>query len=299
MRTVFFKTLDAKAVIMTLPDLDNYYIKRSNKNIKYFYVFHSVFSTHRIYNEKAFDNYDVIMCAGEHHLQEIRRRENLFGLKKVLQKYGYPKIDVLSEKFKKLSFSKLDKKVLIAPGWTDSSITRTCLFELVDILLEQAFHITIRFHSMSYIKDKEIVKKIKKLSNINKLINVDNSEDSLKTLKNNFIMISDWSGVAIEFAFSKNMPVILIDTVPKKINKNWNLLKLGCIEDNLRNEIGYTIKKNNLKDVVHLIHKIKNEKDLSEWKIKINKIRQKTLYNTGSSAKVGSKIILENLKKNL
>ena len=93
------------------------------------------------------------------------------------------------------------------------------------------------------------------------------------------------------------MPVILIDTVPKKINKNWNLLKLGCIEDNLRNEIGYTIKKNNLKDVVHLIHKIKNEKDLSEWKIKINKIRQKTLYNTGSSAKVGSKIILENLKK--
>ena len=31
MRTVFFKTLDAKAVIMTLPDLDNYYIKRSNK----------------------------------------------------------------------------------------------------------------------------------------------------------------------------------------------------------------------------------------------------------------------------
>ena len=79
----------------------------------------------------------------------------------MLQKYGYPKIDVLSEKFKKLSFSKLDKKVLIAPGWTDSSITRTCLFELVDILLEQAFHITIRFHSMSYIKDKEIVKKLK------------------------------------------------------------------------------------------------------------------------------------------
>ena len=33
-RTIFFALLDVKVLVMTMPDLNNYYIKRSNKCIK-------------------------------------------------------------------------------------------------------------------------------------------------------------------------------------------------------------------------------------------------------------------------
>ena len=51
-RTFFFKSLDAKAFIMTLTDLGSYYLKKSINPVKYFYVFHSVVSTHRAYREE-------------------------------------------------------------------------------------------------------------------------------------------------------------------------------------------------------------------------------------------------------
>ena len=62
-RTIFFKTLIAKAVVMTMPELETSFIKKSKNNVKYFYVFHSIVSTHRVYKDKAFDNYDFILCA--------------------------------------------------------------------------------------------------------------------------------------------------------------------------------------------------------------------------------------------
>ena len=38
-RTIFFATLDVKVVVMTMPDLNNYYIKRSNNSVHYVYLF--------------------------------------------------------------------------------------------------------------------------------------------------------------------------------------------------------------------------------------------------------------------
>ena len=71
-RTILFKTINAKALIMTLPEIDCYYLKKSiHKNVKYIYVFHSIFSSHRIYSEMAFDNYDTILCVGNFHLNEV------------------------------------------------------------------------------------------------------------------------------------------------------------------------------------------------------------------------------------
>ena len=50
-RTIFFATLDVKVLVMTMPDLNNYYIKRSNNSVHYVYLPHSLSSTHMVYRK--------------------------------------------------------------------------------------------------------------------------------------------------------------------------------------------------------------------------------------------------------
>ena len=75
-RTIMFKTIEANIFITTLNDLQNFFLKRSPFVKNYIYVFHCLQSTHKVYREKSFDNYDIIFCAGSHHLKEIKKRKN-------------------------------------------------------------------------------------------------------------------------------------------------------------------------------------------------------------------------------
>ena len=97
-----FRGIKAKAIIMTLTDLNNFYIKKSIHPIHYFYVFHSLVSTHRVYREKAFNAYDTILCTGEYQIKEIRKSEKIYNLKKKkLEKHGYGRLDFLISKYQK------------------------------------------------------------------------------------------------------------------------------------------------------------------------------------------------------
>ena len=64
----------------------------------YVYVFHSMGSTHMVDHENSYDHYDSLLCAGPHHVAEIRRREQLKGLPpKHLFAHGYPRLERLVE----------------------------------------------------------------------------------------------------------------------------------------------------------------------------------------------------------
>ena len=294
-RTIFFKTLKSKALILTLPDLENFYLKRSNYKTKYFYIFHSMFSSHRIYNENAFDHYDFIMCAGNYHLNEIRKRENIFKLKeKKLLSFGYPKLDSLIENYKKNN-SLEKKKILIAPSWGKSSIIKTSIFKIVDILLDNSFHVILRPHTMSYRYDKKIIKDLEVKYNENENFEIDADLRSFKSFNESFTMISDWSGAAIEFAFSKCYPVIFIDTAPKTNNNNWRKLDLPCFEDTVRDKIGYIVSEKNIESINTIINDINDLEIKKNWQEKILKIRDQSIYNIGHSCSVGTKMILDNI----
>ena len=75
-RTKFFLTLKAKILIMDMPDLDTFHIKRSKTYpVHYIYIFHSMFSVHSYLRKNAIDNFDTIFCVGEYHEKEIRAHE--------------------------------------------------------------------------------------------------------------------------------------------------------------------------------------------------------------------------------
>ena len=95
-RSSFFVNLKATIVVMTMPDLETFHIKRSKiYPVHYVYIFHSLCSTHYIYRKTAFDNFDTIFCTGNYQIIEIQEREKKSNLaKKKLVKHGYGMLDV-------------------------------------------------------------------------------------------------------------------------------------------------------------------------------------------------------------
>ena len=72
LRTLFFSGLQADLLLMTMPDLNTFHIKRSARTGQYAYLHHSLVSSHMAYRDAAFDYFDTILCAGPHHVDEIR-----------------------------------------------------------------------------------------------------------------------------------------------------------------------------------------------------------------------------------
>lgn len=247
MRNYFFEKLNTKLLILTMPDLGNFQIKRSNSDVHYAYTQHSLVSTHMIYRDKAFDHYDSILCAGPHHVVELEKAENLYSLKKKnLVEFGYPILDRLLDKVdenkKEMQTSVTNKnklKILIAPSWGPEGIIESgiCLKIIKDLLkLEHA--VIVRPHPQTLIFNSEMVSEIRNTFLHSDKVSVEVDVQGHESLLQSDLMISDWSGVALEYAFGFKKPVIFCD-IPKKIN-NPKYLELGIIplEEQIRSKVG-------------------------------------------------------------
>jgi len=154
-----FKNVKTKIMIMTLPDLNQYYLKRSKNLVHYIYVPHSLSSLHSIYRKGAFDFFDTLFCSGPHHIKEARILEKIYNLKpKKLVKFGYGKIDILKNN-NKINYNKTNKiNFLIAPSWgSDCIIENKKIFNIIDHLIEQGHNVTLRPHPITIKKSSNII----------------------------------------------------------------------------------------------------------------------------------------------
>ena len=289
-RTIFFSTLNVKSIILTMPDLNNFHIKKSKYKVKYIYLHHSLVSTHMIYNEKAFDSFDAIICVGKHHIREIREREKKFNLKKkILLELGYPKLDVIINRNKNCSLSLNSRKILIAPTWNDVCLIETFGIKIIRKLIENNFKVILRPHPITLQKKSKIIKLICDEFKSSGKLSLDTEYNSLKSFYESEIMISDWSGSALEFAFGLCKPVLFINTPKKILNKNYTRIKSIPIEIFIRNKIGLIINTSDLDKIdAYLADLFKNQK---EWKNKISNVREYWLYNKKKSGKLISQYL--------
>ena len=292
-RTKFFSSLKAKILIMDMPDLGNLHIKRSNEYpVHYIYLFHSMYSVHSYLRKGAVDNYDTIFCVGSHQIKEIRKTENVYGLKpKKLINYGYGRLDTLLQKKKdsQITNSNVNDLIIIAPSYGNNNLLEKCGDKLIDLLLKSNFRVMLRPHIRTLRDSKELIDSIKKKFGQNPNFILETGVINFDSLNNSICMISDWSGISLEYAFTFERTVIFID-VPKKIlNPNWSDIKIEPIEISIRDKIGHIVSPNNLEEILDLIRSLdKNTQDISE---QIKEIRQKTIYNIGGSANIGSEYI--------
>jgi hypothetical protein len=300
-RTICFATMEAKLVLMTMPDLDTSYIKKSPNVENYIYIHHSIVSQHMVYNENAFDNYDTIFCVGKHHFNEnLVRQKNKKILKKELVEHGYGRLDQLLEDIEKncaplKKGKKSNKKinVLIAPSWGINGVVERKGEKLVEILLKNDFIVTLRPHPQTIKNNLSLINKIVDMFSERKNFNLDTNMNATLSLQSADIMISDWSGAAYEFSFSRLKPVLFID-VPLKINNaNYEDYNIVPIEVSLRDQIGTILPEEEIFKLPETISKM--VRDVDKWKEKIIELRKDTIFNIGKSGEVAGDWIISKL----
>jgi len=296
-RTLFFLFLRANVMVMTMPDLETYHIKRSKHPVHYVYIFHTIVSTHMIFRPGAFDHFDSIMCVGPHHQEEIRATERLHGLKpKILIEAGYGNLDSILRSQEAAPVDMLQagaesKRVLIAPSWGENGLLETSALELVDVLLRAGHRVTVRPHPMTIRQHPKLVAKLRKRFASSPDFHLAVDLASQGTVDESDIMISDWSGAALEYAFGLERPVLFVD-VPRKVN-NPDYEKIPCvpIEVKLRSEIGEVVSPDRISDVPALVNRLCQNP--GQWKELIRELRSRCIYNVGTSGKVAAAYIVK------
>ena len=301
MRTKFFMELKAKVLVMTMPNLETYFIKRSRIfPVHYVYVFHSTASSHTIYRKGAFDHFDSIFCTGPHHVKEIKATEQLYDLKqKNLVACGYGLLDKL-QKNKPLQNQETrtkdgKKKILVAPSWGKKGLLETKGLELVKILLDAGYHVTVRPHPMTVRKWPKIIKTIKNEFKDNTNFELETNINTFESIYSNYGLISDWSGIGFEYAFVCERPVIYVDVPHKNLNPDYKKIQCEPLEISIRNLIGKVIPPNELKSLPKVIESTYENIDL--FKTKVREVRNQTIFNFGQSGTKGAQEIVKILLK--
>ena len=300
-RTKFFLNLKAKILIMTMPDLETFHIKKSKVYpVHYVYLFHSMVSTHLVYRRSAFEHFDSIFCVGNYQLNEIRSTEKLYNLKpKNLIRYGYGHLDNLLEKYsKRIRLPKNNENklhILLAPSWSDDGLFENFGEKVIDILLREGYKVTFRPHPMTQKKSKKKINRMSEKFSKNESFLLEQNIFNFDSFLLSDIMITDWSGAALEFAFAFEKPVLFID-VPKKINNpEYEKIPQVPIEVSIREKIGKIILPTDLELIPNEIKMLYGQ--TKELRDKITKIRNELIFNVGESKKDGAEEIIKLLNE--
>jgi hypothetical protein len=289
--------LDAKVVVMTMPDLNQLHVRRSINDVNHVYVFHSLLSTHMVYRLGAFDYYDTLFCAGPHHLEEVRRTEEVYGLKpKRLIEVGYYRVEKIFADHKdylrqSASEAKSRKRVLIAPGWQASNILQTYSSELITTLLDADYDVVFRPHPMTIAKKPDQLLALEQEFGSRENFWLDVETVSEKSIHEADVLVCDWSGVALEYAFGTERPVLFIDLPRKVRNPEYEKLGIEPVEVLLRDQIGKVISVDEVSNAGVIISDFLTHREL--YRDRIVSARERYVYNFGESSDIGAKYIMD------
>ena len=290
--------MDADLVLMTTPDLDNFYIKRSyvRKDIEYIYIDHAICSVHLPYREHAFDHFDTILCVGQNQVLEHREIEKVYGTpKKDLIPCGYGLLDNLIRQYESISEKPVDnakKRILIAPSWQEANILDSCIDKILSALFGKGYQIIVRPHP-EYKKRytarmNAMIERYKDVSKDELTIETDFSSNV--TIFTADLVITDWSAIAYEFAFSTLQPPLLINTPTKIMNKNYKKIPLEPINFSLRKKVGIELDLDHVDRVADAVSEIFAKR--AEFHDRILQVRSETVFNIGHSGEAGGKYIV-------
>jgi hypothetical protein len=103
------------------------------------------------------------------------------------------------------------------------------------------------------------------------------------------VMISDWSGVAMEFAFGLERPVLFVD-VPRKVNNpDYGDIAIAPLEAVYRERVGAVLAPTDLGSAVQSVAALHAEAGRFVPRIRV--LREETIFNVGSSAQKGAEIL--------
>ena len=290
--------LECDIMVMTTPDLDNFYLKRSmmKKDIEYIYVPHDPSSMHMSFREHALDNFDTVFMTGPHIKEEIRASEKYYGTKeKTLVEFGYPLMDSLVEGFESLPKEhEGPKQILIAPSWQEDNLLDSVVNELIGSLWPAGYKVIVRPHPEYAKRWPEKLQQLKELwaDTEGERLVFEYDFSSGSSVYSSDLLITDWSGIGIEFGLATGKPVIFVNTKMKVENPNWEAIGITPQEIVLSDRLGRAIEKEEASAAADAAAAL-----LSDASGSAKELREQYFYHSGTHGLYGVKYLIERLTR--
>lgn len=254
--------------------------RQKPQNCKVIHSLVSLTSLDGVYPKNSFDNYDYILCAGDHHINDFKRwasvNSNLGGV--ILVPAGYPKLDKMRRNASQVENLLSDTTTIVyAPTHVYQINEKLASLrkhgdQIIAVLLEAGYRVIFRPHPVSFVdQDKELVNEIvKKYSSNNNFI-LDRSNDYLLTYSKANLMVTDLSGTGFTFSLSFSRPSIFFSHDPAAEKG------MVGIQFDDRDKLGGVVRTTH-----ELLDRI-SELTLMQNRIDIPKYRNDLVYEIGNS----------------
>ena len=291
--------MDADMVIMTMPDLETYHIKRSlvRKDIEYIYTDHGVSSDNMTLRTHALDHFDTLFCVGPHQMEEARAIEKLYGLKpRRLVQVGYGLLDEMTEAWENTPKVPHEKKtILVAPSWQKDNIMDSCIDQLIEQFLRPGVRLIIRPHPQ-YVrlygeKIEGLQSRYKDKLGEDFILQTDFS--STDTVYSADLLVTDWSNVGFEFALSTLKPVLYINTPMKIMNPEYDKIDVVPFDIRIRGQLGGELELSQLDRAGDVAQDLLSRPE--EFRETIQAVKEKEIYNLGHGAEAAGRYIVKRL----
>jgi hypothetical protein len=296
----FMRLVYCRVIVMTVTDLNRIFLQRSVNPVHYVYVFHAMNSVHMAYRLGAFDHYDSILCTGPYHVREMKRESELRAIRdRRLIEAGYSRLERIHAAWEAREHKREDsgRTVLVAPSWSASNVLERHGVELVQLLLAAEYRVILRPHPETHKRFPELVARLQTTFAKDSRFILESSVRTDDSMLDADVLITDWSGIALEYAFGTERPVLYID-VPRKVhNDRYEELGIEPFEVCMRDELGVIVAPEELKTVVDVVKRLIGERDAYRQKIK--DLRSRNVFNFGSSGEVGARHVSELLATTL
>ena len=284
--------IEADICLMTTPNLDVFQLKRSKGVKKYVHIFHAP-NESSMYCLYSLDFFDTVLLNGENQIPDIRELEATRKTKvKELEIIGSTYLDELNKKKEEASKSiiKVENKktVLIAPSWGMNGLLKRFGEKIIDPILESGYYVIIRPHPQSSIVEKDMLERLKTKYKDNSNIEWDFNRDNIYSLSRADVMISDFSGVILDYAFLFDKPTIIpsftfdkrgYDAIELK-EETWTLKTLP--------NISVSIDENNFSNISSIIEDTINNNELKE---NILRVKNEAYMYRGQAGVRGANIL--------
>jgi len=266
---IVFLTLNLKYLYSSTPDLNFTIFKKSKfSKCKYIYLSHTPVSMNLIYRKNAFDHFDAVQATSVYQYKEMKEIIKKRNLKTKVFKSEYL---FVKKQITKIKSGNFETDLLIAPSWNSNFYKTNCHLILNKLLKEYKISFKLRPHPISF-KKKEISLSELKKENI--------PVDNLKYIdfqKYDFL-ISDWSGIFIEYALIFRRRAFLINTPKKIVNREYFKLENKPIEISLRNTLARSFEISEIPEIIKEILSQKNLQKNKDSNNEIDKIIKSNFY---------------------
>ncbi|MBR2704763.1 MAG: membrane protein insertase YidC [Clostridia bacterium] len=292
--------MDADVVVMTMPDIQNYHIKRSyvRKDIEYIYIPHGMDSLNLTMRKGSMDHYDTVFATGKYQKEEAEKTNEVYKIQnRKIVEWGYTLLDSMIKDYAQNTEESKETTVLIAPSWQKDNIIDLCLEDILDSMKDSEYKVIVRPHPQQVRRMKDKFDNMKEQYKANKNIEIQTDFSSNNTVFNASLMITDWSGIAYEYAYTTKKPVLFVDTPMKIMNPDYEKIGVEPINIWSRHVVGESIPVEECKNIKSVVEKILKEKD--DYKEKIENLVNEGVYNIGKSDEVGANYIIEAIQNKI